>query len=236
MTKPLTKGQMRAAMTEKEWLTCNGPKKMFQFIKPKASPRQLRLLACGCCRHFWHLYPDERSRRAVEVAEQYADGLATEEVTFSAWEAAYDVKRERWGGDEAILQDWAEGSPSYDPFEDDCTKAAGIFGKGETENASLIVTNAPHAKRVVLANLLRDIFGNPFRPQPTIKHSWLIWQSGTVKTMAQAIYDDNQFADMPMLADALEEAGCSNTDILNHLRGPAPHCRGCWALDLVLGK
>src|SRR4051812_22010942 len=127
-------------MDEKEWLTCNGPKKMFQFIKPRASKRKLRLLACGCCRHFWHLYTDKRSRRAVEVAERYADGLATEEETNSAEDAAYDVKRQKWGGDEAILQAWAEGSLPCDPFEDDCITAAAIFEKGETENASQIVS------------------------------------------------------------------------------------------------
>jgi hypothetical protein len=80
--------------------------------------------------------------------------------------------------------------------------------------------------------LLRCIFANPFRPvalDPT-------WLSSTVKALAQSIYTDRNFEVMPILADALEEAGCSSEDILSHCRGPGEHVRGCWAVDLLLGK
>jgi len=79
---------------------------------------------------------------------------------------------------------------------------------------------------------IRDIFGNPFRPvafDPA-------WQSETVVALATGIYAERAFERMPILADALEEAGCDNTDILNHCRGDGPHVRGCWVVDLVLGK
>jgi hypothetical protein len=83
--------------------------------------------------------------------------------------------------------------------------------------------------------LLRDIFGNPFRPV-SADPAWLTWKDGTVPRLAQAIYYGRAFDRLPLLANALEEAGCDNADILNHLRGPGPHARGCWPLDLILGK
>jgi hypothetical protein len=83
--------------------------------------------------------------------------------------------------------------------------------------------------------LVRDIFVNPFRP-PAIYLRWLTWDGGTIPKLAQSIYDNRRFEDMPVLADALEEAGCGNQEILAHCRGGGPHTRGCWLLDLVLGK
>jgi hypothetical protein len=92
------------------------------------------------------------------------------------------------------------------------------------------------------AALLHDIFGNPFRPV-ALNPAWLAWQDGTIPRLAQASYEDRGLpsghldpARLAVLADALEEAGCDNQDILSHLRGPGPHVRGCWALDLVLGR
>jgi hypothetical protein len=88
------------------------------------------------------------------------------------------------------------------------------------------------AERRQQAGLLLDIFGNPFRPvtiHPT-------WQTSNVTALAQAICDDRAFDRIPILADALEDAGCDNVDILNHCRQPGEHVRGCWVLDLVLGK
>ena len=86
------------------------------------------------------------------------------------------------------------------------------------------------------AALLRDIFGLlPFRPV-TIAPAWAIWNDATVVKLAQGIYDDRAVGRLPILADALEEAGCDNADILTHCRQPGPHVRGCWVVDLLLGK
>jgi hypothetical protein len=82
--------------------------------------------------------------------------------------------------------------------------------------------------------LIRDIFGSPFRPSLTLPPAILAWNDGTIPKLAQAIYDNRRFTDLPILADALEEAGCTNSDILNHCRQPGEHVRGCWVLDLVL--
>jgi len=90
-------------------------------------------------------------------------------------------------------------------------------------------------ERKAQATLLRDILGNPFRPT-AVDPAWLAWNAGTIVSLAQAIYDDRAFDRLPILADALEEAGCHDADILAHCRGPGPHLRGCWCLDLLLGQ
>jgi hypothetical protein len=87
----------------------------------------------------------------------------------------------------------------------------------------------------VQSDLLRDIFGNPFRP-PTIDPVWITRNGGAVPKLAQAIYAQRRFQDLPVLIDTLEEAGCTNADILAHCRQPGGHVRGCWVVDLLLGK
>ena len=85
------------------------------------------------------------------------------------------------------------------------------------------------------ARLVRCVFGNPFR-SVTVDSAWLAWEGGTARTLAQAINGERAFDRLPVLADALEDAGCADAGLLGHLRGPGPHSRGCWAVDLLLGK
>src|SRR5262249_17879854 len=101
-------------------------------------------------------------------------------------------------------------------------------------------TKATH--EAAQAPLLRDIFGNPFRPVTT-NPAWLTWSDGTVVKLGEAIYQERELRSGPLdltrlavLADALEDAGCADPDLLGHLRGAGPHVRGCWAVDLLLGK
>jgi hypothetical protein len=84
-------------------------------------------------------------------------------------------------------------------------------------------------------DLVREVFGNPFRPV-AVEQCWLTWREGTIPKVAQAIYDERAFDRLPILADALEDAGCENVEILNHCREPGEHVRGCWMVDLLLGK
>ncbi len=91
------------------------------------------------------------------------------------------------------------------------------------------------AEAGVQAHLLRDIIGNPFRPD-ALDPSWLAWNDGAIRKMAQLIYDDRAFDRLPLLADALEDAGCTDADILAHCRGGGEHVRGCWVVDLILSK
>src|SRR5207302_11255992 len=87
------------------------------------------------------------------------------------------------------------------------------------------------------ADLLRCIVGPLlFRAPPAVHPAWLGWNGGTVLHLAQAIYDERSFDRLPVLADALEEAGSDNEELLSHCRGLGPHARGCWVLDVLLGK
>jgi hypothetical protein len=92
-----------------------------------------------------------------------------------------------------------------------------------------------HVSLAMQADLIREVFGNPFK-DVVIQQSWLNWNGGTVVQIAQAVYDERAFERLPVLADALEEAGCDDAGLLGHLRGPGPHCRGCWAVDAILGR
>ncbi len=87
-----------------------------------------------------------------------------------------------------------------------------------------------------LVPVINEVFGNPFRPLPQLPSTILNWNDGIVQRLSQVIYNERSFDQMPILADALEEAGCTDTDILNHCRQPGEHVRGCWVVDLILGK
>jgi hypothetical protein len=193
---------------------------MLVFLRGKASERKLRLFAVACCRRVWRLMTDEPSRRAVEVAERYADDLAGEvdrifssKTAWAAWTTpAGAAAREAVEGDA-----WASAS-------------------GASRYASWAVGGVPRARELhAQAELARDIFGNIFRPV-TIFPFWFAWHGGLLASIAQRMYDSRDFADMPVLADALEEAGCTDADILGHCRSGGEHVRGCWVIDLLLGK
>jgi hypothetical protein len=200
-------------MQESEWLECRSPTEMLRFLGPRISGRKLRLYGCAGCRRLWWMLWDERSRNAVEVSERFADGLASAEELNAAAALAQEAVRE------------------FQPPR---------FGANAAETA-LMTTQSPGeaadraATKAADADMLRDLCGNPFRPV-TIDPFWLAWNDGTVVRMAQAIYEDGLFTHLPILADALEEAGCNNPVILAHCRQPGGHQRGCWLVDLLLGK
>jgi hypothetical protein len=216
----------------------------------KASARKLRLLACACCFRIWPVMYDARSQRAVELAERYADGMVSDEelrnVQDSAWEAL-----ERWQGFPAG-SDLGSAFGLSQPMRAAVTFAARAAFEAAGPVPEAAVTAAVRAAREVAAEedptwaagalgakarvgLMCDLFGNPFRPV-ILDPTWLAWNGGTVPKLAQAIYDECRFADLPILADALEEAGCDNIDVLAHCRSSDEHVRGCWVVDLLLGK
>jgi hypothetical protein len=224
-------------MTEAEWLACTDPQKMLEFLRGRASDRKRRLFACAWCRCLWHLLTDERSRRAVEVAERYADREAMRGELVAAWEAARAASAAAWGAARAAWAvAWAAAAASWAATSDaacDAARAARHAPGVAADDA------AGDAAGDASAALLRDIFANPFRPV-SVDPAWLSWQGGTVPRLAQAVYEERLLpsghldpARLAVLADALEEAGCSDPEILGHLRGTGPHVRGCWALDLV---
>ncbi len=213
-------------MTEKEWLGSDQPHTMLTYLRRRGSNRKLRLYACGTCRRFWGLLRDKRSRRAVEVAEQYADGLAS----YAKLKAGQGLARAVW--QELAVDHWDApwGTPEFWARQT-AAQAAAAAGR-EAWQAAWAVADEHQGGH---PDTLREVFGNPFRPV-SLAPAWLAWEGGTVVKVAQAIYETRAFARLPVLADALEEAGCADGQLLEHLRGPGPHVRGCWALDLLLGR
>lgn len=269
-------------MTEQEWLTGYDPQAMLEWLgsidggRSRAQPdgfvlttnRKLRLFACACCRQVWHLLEDVRSRNSVEVAERFAEGHVGQLEMDAARGAAWDAAR-----DAAWAAAWA---------------AVWVAARDAARDAARGAAWA--ALRSEQTILLRDIFGNPFRTISLLQYfkkkpigpfhidggiidegftresycPWLTWNNGIVRKIAQSIYDERRFEDMSVLADALEEAGCANLDLIGHLRGwercsclgenddckrcvrngvttgmvytSNPHVLGCWVLDLLLGK
>lgn len=225
-------------MTEQKWLSSTDPSGMLEFLGPQASDRKLRLFACACCRLVWDLFTDDRSRRGVEVAERFADGNAQpRERAVARNQSLAPVGRAE------LHVNWAAYWTTT-PRMGDCVgsvcegtaEAAARAGAALAQQAGLDQAAAwdeAHQAAVTRqASLLRDIFGNPF--QPVSLES--AWSTLTVRQLAQAIYQEKNFDHLPILADALEEAGCTNSVILDHCRQEGEHVRGCWVVDLVLDK
>jgi hypothetical protein len=198
---------------------------MLAEVRGKVSDRKHRLFACGSSRHFWHLFT-EQSKHAIEVSEKVADGRATlEELAVVHNGAAHgQTEREAWLAFQASLPKGtlAAFSVTQPGF---CKAARTNYQFSETW---------PVWKKF-MCDLLRDVVGNPFR-KATANPLWLAWNDGTVVKLADGIYEDRAFDRLPILADALEEAGCNDADILGHCRSGGEHVRGCWVVDLILGK
>ena len=243
-------------MTEAEWLACTEPTPMLAFLRRSTPParrrgdhrrlgasylpdsdyylpdlgRKVGLFVCAClCRS--PSKQDVEECRLFREYERYCNGL----VPWAAVEDAYWtwIKRE----EERIAEEdrknnsvtsvhWM-GPSEY--FADPALIRQAAERSAGGKNADGFAV-----ERRLQCGFVRDIF-NPFRPV-TIDPAWLTWNDGTVVKLAESIYDERAFDRMPILADALEEASCTNADILAHCRGRGPHVRGCWAVDLILGK
>jgi hypothetical protein len=190
-------------MTEAEWLACEDLQPMAEWLPGRVSERKLRLFACACCRRIWHCFPDKTSRDAVEVAERYSDGLATEAELWWAHDAAqYYDNMKTTGRNPAVTAAIYTASP--DSICRDEGRVPGI-------NASWVVAQCAAASlcAAVQVKLLRDVVGNPFRPY-LAPSSW----PPAVVSLAQAVYNgaDAGFA----LHDALLESG--HPDLAAHFR------------------
>jgi hypothetical protein len=223
-------------MNEAEWLAATDPRPMLEALGAtgKASDRKLRLFAVACCRRIWHLLTDENSRRSVEVAELYAEGMATEEERGAAWRLAFEV---------------VPAMPPGGPGPWAAMAAERALAKHQEWWWRQVADTAEAAASAfaddsgVQAALLRDSLGPVPSRTPPIDPAWLAWNSGTVVRLAEDAYARRSLpaghldsARLGVLADALEDAGCQDAQILGHLRGPGPHVRGCYIVDLLLGK
>jgi hypothetical protein len=250
-------------MTEAEWLASETADLMLTFLgaapgggralkrerRPRPNRRKLRLFACACLRPFQHLL-SASGQRAIEVAEQFADGIATEEERASAEDNAdrnpdldsdgtspgYWLASAAHAVVSSSARQAAYGTPSGISSAISTATAPAEWG-GEVP--SWVPPGGDEPVHRVQAHLLRDVFGNPFRPV-TLRGSWL---TRAVVSLAQAAHNERLMpsgqldsARLTILADALEEAGCTERAILDHLRGPGPHVRGCFAVDLLLAR
>jgi hypothetical protein len=250
------------ALTETQWLSATEPYVLLRHLQQHlvitrvpGGRRRLRLFCCACCRQVWQLL-DDGGRRAVEVSEQFAEGLVRKATLMSVWRQAQAARRV---AEERRLRDAIDrgaGRPRHEVIELNRAYFLAIAAEYTAaprfaiQSAQIVSMNTAAAAarspdgpgpQALQANgagqcdLLRDIFGNPFRPV-AVGPAWLTWNNGLVRSLARTMSDGGDFRGMPVLADALEEAGCASEDILHHCRRPGEHMRGCWVVDLLLGK
>jgi hypothetical protein len=237
-------------MTEADWLRCAEPKLMLEFVRGKGKTRKQRLFACACCRRVWHLLKDRRSRDAVTASECYADRLIRREELVARRQQAMLGKRYF---DYYVYPEQNAAASVARPSVTLSwilwlTEAALGNEAVRDRGGSTAEVNLPLRDEVRLTEkkarvaMLRDLFGNPFRPV-AVDPVWLSWNGATVAKLARAAYEKRRLPDgtldgarLAVLADALEEAGCTDAALLGHCRGPGPHYRGCWAVDLLLYK
>jgi hypothetical protein len=189
---------------------------------------------CSCCRGIWPLLERAHCEFLVEASEQWADGQAAvplREAAVQAEQLYHSARQELTQRVVAAAWGTVDAESSEVAFEVAETAAQAL---ADAVDMKLIPGWSPQqaALKAWVCDRLRDIFGNPFRRRRIDER----WRTSTVVSLAQSIYSDRAFDHLPILADALEDAGCDNVDILNHCRGGSEHVRGCWVVDLVLGK
>jgi hypothetical protein len=205
---------------------------------PRADDRKLRLFACACCRWIWDRITEDWGRHAVETAERFADGFATADELNMAHRRACEA----FGWNLTLLR---SGSGSYPegameaacfcahPVARTCAERTSHSSVAATGMACEDIWDFLYGWKFQ-SELLKDLFGNPFRPAPAIEPAWSSWHEGTIPKLAADIYNGRAFDRLPMLADALEDAGCGQPEILAHFRDKGPHARGCRMLDVLL--
>jgi hypothetical protein len=213
-------------MNEAEWESGTDPAPMLGFLHGKANDRRLRLFAVASFRRLVALLPDPRQRQGIEVMEGLAEGT---------------VGRAECRGITAEFRraipadDWVAGSPPADDlhyialmlYREFCSSSIAVHA------VQALAGLADRAgKQHEQVRLMRCIFGNPFRPV-TVDSRWL---SPTAVSLAQTIYEERAFDRLPILADALQDAGCDDGQVFAHSRGEGPHSRGCWVIELILGR
>jgi hypothetical protein len=216
-------------MTGAEWPDCQDPRRVIEAVQTHGSERKLRLVLVAAARLVWDQLPVWEMWEAVEACERRAEGATGQEALDRFRHRFYEgymlrdspAEQRQWVEDPALRSIFALVFATTYPDSNLRTLAANEYWQIGTE---------PRGKQV--SDIIRDIFGNPFRPvafDPA-------WRTDTALALAWQMYEAREFSVMPILADALQDAGCDNDEILNHCRGSGPHVRGCWVVDLVLGK
>ena len=237
-------------MTEAEWLAGTDAGLMTEVLHARRSGRKCWLFTAASCARAGHFLPPEILRQFADLSERLADAEAPPEVRVAVRDAIRGWKEQL-----IMWQDFVRAAFVRD-FEDNLqapgkrgytaarwvialTSLPPWLGWDDLEERGPQLQPPPAAEageyRRRLADLLRDLLGNPFRPVSS-SPDWLLSNGGAAVQLAQAIYAERAFDRLPILADALEDAGCDNADILAHCRQPGEHVRGCWVVDLLLAK
>lgn len=231
-------------MTEDDWLASANPEeiylpfpsiqpeRMLQFLrvhrsadKTRHGRRRLRLFACGCCRRFWPSLSEE-SREALDIAERYADGEASKNDLGYAWR----ISVRQYGHRPRT----ADGIASHVVEVGAMTAAALVPMVCYSVVAS--TSKQPHelwSEKFQEAAVIYDVFGNPFRTTAADAASQFAVVD-SIRDLAEHIYQGQRFNDLSDLAMELEQAGCTDEDLLEHCRQPQ-HFRGCWLVDALRG-
>jgi hypothetical protein len=214
------------------WLTGKDPKRLIEILQAKGigSERRFRLAACACCRQVWGLLGGP-TRLLVEYAERYADGEASTEELDVARQAC-GTSPHLWRGSpearaEAVGLAVAQGVQAKAVLLD-VIKAVAPLRPDVTTGSS----GDSLSTKVRCCAALREVFGNPFQPVEFAP----AWRTPDVVKFAGDIYREHAFERLSILADALEDAGCADEQVIGHCRQPGEHSRGCWVLDLAMGK
>jgi hypothetical protein len=216
-------------MNENLWLTGTGPKWMLEHIRGRASPRKLRLFACASVRRIAAL-ATPAGLYAVQMAEAFARGQASHTDAARASTTASHLLRQSpqpIEGHVQAIRNALEYMVANDPWD-----AAHAYVWVVAQHH-----DTPSARKAELAaqcDLLRCIFGNPYQ-SVQVQPDWLAHNDGAAGHLARSIDEEKRFEDLPILADALEEAGCDQAELLGHCRKGGTHAAGCWVLDLLLG-
>jgi hypothetical protein len=244
-------------MTESEWESATSPWPLRNHLTDLdlLTVRKKALFAVACCRRIVYLIRDERSLRAIETCEAWADGDTDFEefcdVSVEAFAAARELEQNGSRGEEQLA---ASAAKWLSPDDSKLFRAAEFAGEAigfqalcrsglvspvTPLNEALAYWRHPTflgakaTEETAQAELIREMQRNPFR-NVAFQESWL---TSTVLALARQIYQDSDYSLLPILADALQDAGCDSGDVLNHCRDPQQvHVRGCWVVDLVLGR
>jgi hypothetical protein len=216
-------------MNYQEWLACTEPGHLLKWLQKskrhRPTLRKLGLFAYACAGRLGGRVRDEFTISGLDLAERLAEGNANQKEL-----RRFHRESVRGGhrGEYTHIAIWAVRvvGPDINSFSPE-TSARSVAGY-----VAEVLGNDELPEQ---CRLLREVLGNPFR-SVSLKSAWLTWNDGTIPKLAKAIYDKRAFDRLPILTDALEEAGCTNQDILTHCRQPGEHVRGCWAVDLLLGK
>ncbi|QEL17297.1 hypothetical protein [Limnoglobus roseus] len=219
-------------MTEKQWLTAKSPDSLIDLCRDR---RKLRLLACACARRMLAALPGDPAFEAIiDAAETYADNAATRPLAVAARKPLRDAAKRL--KDAKKPEPLAKAVFILTDLTNDVIEGftAGIANSSwALGHPNAVAKTNVREEKAVQALLLRDIFGNLFRPVEFDPE----WRTSTAVDLAHTAYNARHFGALPILADALQDAGCEDDAILRHCRDEKQvHVRGCWVVDLVLGK